>query len=81
MVESPQDNRIIAEHVKAMRPQVCELIDTLFKEISNPERIAGATYTQLISGMQMLLKGFEEEERERPEPGILSDILDNFKIV
>lgn len=75
----PNNNRIIKDHILGMRENVCTVMDTLFAEISNPDRIAGATYPQLVQAMQMLMKGFADEEQANADGrGELEKILGNY---
>lgn len=75
----PNNDRIIKDHILGMRGEVCAVMDTIFAEISNPDRIAGATYPQLVQAMQMLMKGFaDEEQAETSGRGELARILGNY---
>lgn len=76
-----EKKQIIREHIESMKPRVTELMDTLFNEISNPERISVATYSQLVGALQTITKTFEDEEIKERDEGELKEIFSYFKEV
>lgn len=71
----------VREHLQTMKSSVNDLIDTLFKEISDGERIKGATYPQLTQALQLLVKTFAEEEPNPESQGELAEIFKYFEDV
>lgn len=73
-----KDNQVVQRFIEQQRPRICELIDRLITEISSEERITSATYPQLVTGIQTLLKSFKEDLSPEQDNGILSEIFGEF---
>ena len=73
------DKSVITEYIESKKSEVCELLDSIFAELSNPERLANAPINQLSSVLSTLIDTFGENEKDGQKTGTLFELFDEFK--
>ncbi len=79
--EAEKDEMLISSYIREKKKDVCRLIDSIMKEIGNPERIASAPLNQLSSVLGTLIDKFGNGEKDSSEEGVLSSLFKDFEDV
>ena len=73
------DDGLISEYIRAKKKDACRLIDSIMRELGNPERIANAPLNQLSSVMGTIIDKFGSDEKDKAKEGSLSTLFDDFE--
>lgn len=79
--ESLTEENVVSEYIKKKKKDACRLIDTIMREIGNPERISNAPLNQLSSVMGTLIDKFGADEKDKASDGTLATLFDDFEDV
>lgn len=74
------EERLIHNHIRGKKREVCALIDRLLAEIGDEERIRSAPLNQISSMVGTLIDKFGSDEKGDAEGnGLLQSLLSEFK--
>ena len=73
------DDNLISEYIRAKKKDACRLVDSIMRELGNPERIASAPLNQLSSVMGTIIDKFGADEKDKSKEGTLSTLFDDFE--
>ncbi len=74
-----EDDSLISEYIRARKKDACRLIDSIMRELGNPERITSAPLNQLSSVMGTIIDKFGADEKDKSKEGTLSTLFDDFE--
>ena len=76
-----ENNNIITNYITSKKEEACKVIDIILQELSKPEKIADASFSQLTSVMSTLIDKFGADEKDVSQDGLISQIFSDFKDV